>query len=179
MSWMASRIACRAVRRLGDDGLIVSRVMSPFKCLSTANNAGNAPATLLKAPEPQIVDALVAQTHTSAVLVPPQQVDGTKVVVKVPEEYPCELLAPAEPPKKNELELPKREVLGLPKREGGIDVSKAAETERLSSALPNLDMKERQAHSNSHEARKDSVDKKETAKFAAIAATWYVHLNSV
>jgi polyprenyldihydroxybenzoate methyltransferase/3-demethylubiquinol 3-O-methyltransferase len=170
--------------------------MSPFKCLSTTNNAGNAPATLPKAPEPQIVDALVAQTHTSAVLVPPQQVDGTKVVVKVPEEYPFELLAPsAEPPKKNDnvvvkfpeeypcellapAESPKRNDLELPKREDSgdttrTDVPKAGETEPLSSALPNLDIKERQAHSNSHEARKDSVDKKETAKFAAIAATWW------
>lgn len=177
MSWMASRNACRAAsqyaRRIGnhtlasaDDSLRASRSVNCSRWFASSNNANNA-ATLPKvqeSPHPKVVVPLASQTHTSAVLVPPQQVDGTNVVVKLQDEYPCEVVAaPVELPKKEDLDQFDQSHFATPK---------VADNEPASSALPKLDEGERQAHSNSYEARKDSVDKKETAKFAAIAATW-------
>lgn len=85
------------------------------------------------------------QTHSSAVLVPLQQADGTKVAVKLEDEYP------------GELEAVKREGVGFQSEE--------------SQFAPRIEVSQERSVP---EARKNSVDKKETAKFAAIAATWYV-----
>lgn len=183
MSWMGSRSACRVAsqyaRRIGnqrglvDDGFMGSMMSRWF---ASASNSSNATATMPKVPEtqqPTVVVSQVSQTHSSAVLVPPQQVDGTNVVVKLEEEYPCEV-APAELPKEEGLQRP---LLQSEQSDQGhfaprIEVSKVATNEPASSASANLGRGERQAHSTP-EARKNSVDKKETAKFAAIAATWY------
>ena len=183
MSLMGSRSACRLAshyarwmgiqRAAGGDGwrLMMSR------WLASASSSSNATATMPKVPKPQqptVVVSQVSQTHTSAVLVPPQQTDGTKVAVKLEEEYPCDV-APVEIPTKNDLQQPLSESDQSDEAHfaSRIEAFKMAENKSASAASSNLGRGERQAHTTTA-ARKNSVDKKETAKFAAIAATWYM-----
>lgn len=188
MSWMGSRSACRAAsqcalrignqRGCGDDGfIVVSRLMTPRWFASASNSSNATMSKVAEAQQPTVaVSPQVSQTHTSAVLVPPQQVDGTKVVVKLEDEYPFEV-APVEVLKTEELRraLSSSEHADQAHFAPRIGVPKVAETEPASSASPNLGRGERQARSTP-ETRKNSVDKNETAKFAAIAATWYVFI---
>lgn len=177
MSWVVSRNACRAASQharrslvSADDGFTASRLINPCRWFSSVYNTSNA-ATLPKTLEPQHVVPLVSQTHSSAVLVPPQKEDGTEVVVKPREVYPCEVVVPAEIPKGEELD--HRLSQNGQAAQSRDDVPKVAVNEPASSALPKLDAEDRQTRSNPYEVRKDSIDKKETAKFAAIAATWW------
>ncbi|KAG0574600.1 hypothetical protein KC19_VG275500 [Ceratodon purpureus] len=177
MSWMGSwRVALQHARRVGNQRGLVEDGLPGTMISRWFASASNATATVPKAPEtqqPTVVVSQVSQTHSSAVLVPPQQVDGTKVVVKLAEEYPCEG-APVELPKKEDSHRPvfRNEQPDQAHFAPRIEVSKVAENEPAPSASANLGREERQVHSTP-EARKNSVDKKETAKFAAIAATWW------
>jgi hypothetical protein len=168
---MGSRSVCRAAaqsaRRIGkqrasaEDCFSVSTVMMSKWFVSASNAAATMPKGAETQQPPEVAPPHASQPHTSAVLVPPQQVDGTKVAVKLEDEYPFDAAPVHRPLSRSD------QVHFAPRSE---TAPRVAENAPASSASSNLDSASSQAHSSP----KTSIDQKETAKFAAIAATWYV-----
>ncbi|XP_024399661.1 uncharacterized protein [Physcomitrium patens] len=183
MSRMGSRSVYRAVscfaRQIGkqkgtaDDGFAVSRrtMMMPRWFVAPRNSANSMVSNGVESQQPTMVASGVYQTHSSVTRILPLQVGGTPNVVKIREEYPSQS-ASAELTKERGLEGESESWSRLSDQGRLATRVDAPENEPGSSPSSNSVTGERQAHST-HEARKNSVDTRETAKFAAIASTWW------
>ena len=115
--------------------------------------------------QPSVIVPKVAGTHTSTVLIPPQKEDGLEYTEQ-PEEQTLPSTSTELPNIEQPLLAPPVEVPKI-EESPGEDIS-------ASSSSPEAGSMGVGESSSIRGSKKSSIDRAETAKFAAIAATWYV-----